>query len=135
MLLSSVVFMHPSIYIYENVLLLLQVSSVDYHKTFGGWLEDKWKGQFKVRWIFCKDIPNSQLRHIILPNNENKPVTNSRDTQEVPFPQVCDEAATAVLVLSEDERRDHRIILLCYDAGEGGAEDFPFVSREKILAR
>lgn len=64
------------------------ISYVDYHKTFGGWLEDKWKGQFQVRWIFCKDIPNSQLRHIILPNNENKPVTNSRDTQEVPFPQV-----------------------------------------------
>jgi hypothetical protein len=31
-----------------------------------------------------KDVPNSQLRHIRLENNENKPVTNSRDTQEVP---------------------------------------------------
>ena len=28
-----------------------------------------------------KDVPNSQLRHIRLENNENKPVTNSRDTQ------------------------------------------------------
>ncbi|XP_009871954.1 PREDICTED: YTH domain-containing family protein 2, partial [Apaloderma vittatum] len=31
------------------------------------------------------DVPNSQLRHIRLENNENKPVTNSRDTQEVPL--------------------------------------------------
>ena len=38
-------------------------------------------GQFKVRWIYVKDVPNSQLRHIRLENNENKPVTNSRDTQ------------------------------------------------------
>jgi YTH domain-containing family protein len=28
-------------------------------------------------------VPNPQFRHIILENNENKPVTNSRDTQEV----------------------------------------------------
>jgi len=31
-----------------------------------------------------KDVPNSQLRHIRLENNENKPVTNSRDSQEGP---------------------------------------------------
>lgn len=34
-----------------------------------------------------QDVPNGALRHITLPNNENKPVTNSRDTQEVPQPQ------------------------------------------------
>ena len=38
-------------------------------------------GKFQVRWIYVKDVPNSQLRHIRLENNENKPVTNSRDTQ------------------------------------------------------
>jgi hypothetical protein len=32
-----------------------------------------------------KDVPNSQLRNIRLENNDNKPVTNSRDTQEIPF--------------------------------------------------
>lgn len=37
-----------------------------------------------MRWIYVKDVPNVQLRHIRLENNENKPVTNSRDTQEVP---------------------------------------------------
>lgn len=60
-------------------------SPVDYHATSSVWSQDKWKGQFKVRWIYVKDVPNIQLRHIRLENNENKPVTNSRDTQEVPF--------------------------------------------------
>jgi hypothetical protein len=59
-------------------------SAVDYHSSSRVWAQDKWKGQFKVRWIYVKDVPNSQLRHIRLENNENKPVTNSRDTQEVP---------------------------------------------------
>ena len=58
-------------------------SAVDYQTSPGVWVQDKWKGQFKVRWIYVKDVPNSQLRHIRLENNENKPVTNSRDTQEV----------------------------------------------------
>jgi len=58
-------------------------SPVDYGASPGVWASDKWKGQFKVRWVYIKDVPNSQLRHIRLENNENKPVTNSRDTQEV----------------------------------------------------
>merc|ERR1719273_2591145 len=61
------------------------LSGVDYTNTGSSvWVQDKFKGQFKVRWIYVKDVPNSQLRHIRLENNENKPVTNSRDTQEVP---------------------------------------------------
>lgn len=60
------------------------VSPVDYAATASVWAQDKWKGQFRVRWVYVKDVPNSQLRHIRLENNENKPVTNSRDTQEVP---------------------------------------------------
>ena len=67
----------------------------------------KFSGQFKVKWIYVKDVPNNQvnlltiaydtkiscihlqirellqLRHIKLENNENKPVTNSRDTQVI----------------------------------------------------
>eukprot|EP00299_Pterocystis_sp_00344_P016594 c8320_g2_i1.p1 GENE.c8320_g2_i1~~c8320_g2_i1.p1 ORF type:complete len:630 (-),score=131.65 c8320_g2_i1:150-2039(-) len=62
-------------------------SPLDYDRTFGAWAQDKWSGEFTVEWIFIKDIPNKAFRHIILPNNENKPVTNSRDTQEIPFPQ------------------------------------------------
>ncbi|XP_013777136.1 YTH domain-containing family protein 1-like isoform X2 [Limulus polyphemus] len=60
------------------------MSAVDYNTSVGVWAQDKWKGRFKVSWIYVKDVPNSQLRHIRLENNENKPVTNSRDTQEVP---------------------------------------------------
>ena len=60
------------------------MSALDYGASSNVWAQDKWKGQFEVKWIFVKDVPNSQLRHIRLENNENKPVTNSRDTQEVP---------------------------------------------------
>ncbi|KYM99289.1 PREDICTED: YTH domain-containing family protein 3-like [Cyphomyrmex costatus] len=60
------------------------VSPVDYQSNSSVWSQDKWKGQFRVRWIYVKDVPNVQLRHIKLENNENKPVTNSRDAQEVP---------------------------------------------------
>ena len=59
-------------------------SAVDYHSLRDVWAQSKWKGEIKVKWIYVKDVPNSQLRHIRLENNENKPVTNSRDTQEVP---------------------------------------------------
>jgi len=60
-------------------------SPVDYGTSAGVWAQDKWKGKFDVSWLFVKDVPNSQLRHIRLENNDNKPVTNSRDTQEVPL--------------------------------------------------
>lgn len=61
------------------------ISSVDYSSSSSVWAQDKWKGKFQVKWIYVKDVPNNQLRHIRLENNENKPVTNSRDTQEVPY--------------------------------------------------
>lgn len=56
---------------------------VDFTKSVDYWQQDKWNGRFPVTWHIIKDIPNCQFRHIILENNENKPVTNSRDTQEV----------------------------------------------------
>ncbi|XP_011188200.1 YTH domain-containing family protein [Zeugodacus cucurbitae] len=60
------------------------ITAVDYNSTSSVWSQDKWKGKFKVKWIYVKDVPNIKLRHIRLENNENKSVTNSRDTQEVP---------------------------------------------------
>jgi hypothetical protein len=79
------------------------LTPVDYTRSSTVWASDKWKGVFKVRWIFVRDIPNAQLRHIrlqygyfslnstpLLTKNafsntqERKPVTNSRDTQELP---------------------------------------------------
>lgn len=60
------------------------MTAVDYNSVSNVWSQDKWKGTFKVRWIYVKDVPNAQLRQVRLENNENKPITNSRDTQEVP---------------------------------------------------
>ncbi|CAL9192151.1 unnamed protein product [Musa hybrid cultivar] len=61
------------------------VGPVDFDKDMNFWQQDKWSGSFPVKWHIIKDVPNSSLRHIILENNENKPVTNSRDTQEIPY--------------------------------------------------
>ncbi|GLT26968.1 hypothetical protein SLA2020_020020 [Shorea laevis] len=59
------------------------VGPVDFQKNVEYWQQDKWTGCFPVRWHIVKDVPNNSLKHITLENNENKPVTNSRDTQEV----------------------------------------------------
>lgn len=59
------------------------VGPVDFEKSLEYWQQDKWNGCFPVKWHIVKDVPNSLLKHITLDNNENKPVTNSRDTQEV----------------------------------------------------
>ncbi|BGP14026.1 hypothetical protein JCM10213v2_001964 [Rhodosporidiobolus nylandii] len=62
------------------------LTPVDYSMSSNVWASDKWKGVLKVRWIYIKDVPLSALRHIRLSNTpENKPVTSSRDTQEVPY--------------------------------------------------
>ncbi|KAJ1429262.1 YTH domain [Sesbania bispinosa] len=63
------------------------VGPVNFDKNVDFWQQDKWSGQFPVKWHIIKDVPNSQFRHIVLENNDNKPVTNSRDTQEVKLPQ------------------------------------------------
>lgn len=59
------------------------IGEVDFTKSVNYWQQEKWTGSFPVKWIIIKDVPNSQLRHITIENNDNKPVTNSRDTQEV----------------------------------------------------
>uniref|UniRef100_A0ACD5WC53 Uncharacterized protein n=1 Tax=Avena sativa TaxID=4498 RepID=A0ACD5WC53_AVESA len=63
------------------------VGPVDFNKTVEHWQQDKWTGCFPVKWHIVKDIPNNLFKHIILEYNENKPVTNSRDTQEVKLEQ------------------------------------------------
>jgi len=63
------------------------VGPVDFHKNFEYWQQDKWNGFFPVKWHIVKDVSNSLLKHITLEYNENKPVTNSRDTQEVKLEQ------------------------------------------------
>ncbi|KAH7278781.1 hypothetical protein KP509_38G056000 [Ceratopteris richardii] len=59
------------------------VGPVDYDNTMDFWERNRWCGSFPVKWHLIKDVPHCQLRRIILQNNENKPVTSSRDTQEV----------------------------------------------------
>lgn len=63
------------------------VSPVDFNKTVDYWQQDKWNGCFDVKWHIVKDVPNNILKHITVENNDNKPVTNSRDTQEVKLEQ------------------------------------------------
>ncbi|KAJ4824269.1 hypothetical protein Tsubulata_021238 [Turnera subulata] len=63
------------------------MGSVDFDKSVEHWQQDKWTGCFPVKWHIVKDVPNSLLKHLTLENNENKPVTNSRDTQEVKLEQ------------------------------------------------
>jgi hypothetical protein len=83
------------------------MSPVDYTTSSSVWTQtDKWKGRMDVRWIFVKDIPNSQLRHIRVWNNENKPVTNSRDTQELPS-----DAGVAMLRIFSDYPSKSSVIL------------------------
>ncbi|KAG7024750.1 YTH domain-containing family protein 2, partial [Cucurbita argyrosperma subsp. argyrosperma] len=61
------------------------IGPVDFNRDMDFWQQDKWSGSFPVKWHIIKDVPNNNFRHVILENNENKPVTNSRDTQELPF--------------------------------------------------
>ncbi|KAK2412219.1 YTH domain-containing protein ECT4 [Trifolium repens] len=61
------------------------VGPVDFYKDMDFWQQDKWSGSFPVKWHIIKDVPNGNFRHIILENNEFKPVTNSRDTQEIMY--------------------------------------------------
>ncbi|KAL1449473.1 hypothetical protein WDU94_001977 [Cyamophila willieti] len=35
------------------------MSPVDYNASSSVWSQDKWKGQFRVQWIYVKDVPNS----------------------------------------------------------------------------
>eukprot|EP00494_Astrolonche_serrata_P029162 UN29429 len=60
---------------------------VDFEKTLEFWQQDKWNGSFSVKWHIVKDVPNNILKHIVLENNEGKPVTNSRDTQDINLEQ------------------------------------------------
>lgn len=60
----------------------------DNEKSFDYWTQDaKWLGLFEVEWIFIKDVPFKEFKNIIITmkDGETKPISNSRDCQEVPF--------------------------------------------------
>lgn len=61
-------------------------SAIDFTASLDIWCEQtRWKGIFPVEWLLIKDVPNKFFQHLKIPANEFKPVTNSRDTQEIPF--------------------------------------------------
>lgn len=59
------------------------IGKVDFAKDLNFWQTDEWNGFFPVTWHIIKDIPNTQLRHITIESNNKKPVTHTRDMQEV----------------------------------------------------
>ncbi|KAH3900256.1 uncharacterized protein SCODWIG_03297 [Saccharomycodes ludwigii] len=59
--------------------------------------KNRWPGEFDIEWIYVKDIPNRMFRHLVIKENQGKPVTNSRDTQEVP-PDI----ATSMITIFEN---------------------------------
>jgi len=94
------------------------IGPVDFDRSVDYWQQDKWSGQFPVKWHIIKDVPNNLLRHITLENNDNKPVTNSRDTQEVKL-----EYGLQMLTIFKNHEAETSIV-----------EDFNFYEqREKAL--
>ena len=62
----------------------------DENRTFEFWTQDgKWTGLFDVEWLFIKDVPFKEFKEIIITmkDGEIKPISNARDTQEIPFEQ------------------------------------------------
>jgi YTH domain-containing family protein len=58
------------------------VGPVDYQNDLNFWCMDKWTRSFPVTWHIIRNIHNSNFQNILVQNNEYKPVTSSRDTQE-----------------------------------------------------
>jgi hypothetical protein len=95
------------------------VGPVDHELRADFWQRDKWPGCFEVRWHLVKDVPNSALRHIRLVQGDKKPVTNSRDAQEV-------EPSQGMLVLN---------VFREFRASTTLLDDFEFFGRrEKVRA-
>ena len=85
--------------------IALMNSDVEYKVNFNYWSQnDKWKGFFFVEWICIKDVPNRMFRTIINDLNENKPVTSSRDTQEI-----CTSAGVKMLKIFKDYPQESTI--------------------------
>lgn len=115
------------------------IGPVDFEKNMDFWKQDKWSGFFPVKWHIVKDVPNSRLRHIILEYNDNRPVTFTRDTQEVRLKEGLEmlsifksySPTTSMLddyIFYEEQERSHQIRKsrkqepLIYDSSK---DDFP----------
>lgn len=61
-------------------------ADIDFTKSSNIWAEQtRWKGIFPVKWLYVKDVPNRYFNNLRVPSNANKVVSNSRDTQEIPY--------------------------------------------------
>lgn len=63
-------------------------SPLDEKNSFMYWTQDsKWSGLFDIDWVFIKDTPFKAFKNIdiLMKDGQVKPVTYSRDTQEIPF--------------------------------------------------
>ena len=47
------------------------------------WSHAQFSSRFGVIWTHVKDVPNAALRHVRIPDNDHRPVTTSRDAQEI----------------------------------------------------
>ncbi|CAH8366101.1 unnamed protein product [Eruca vesicaria subsp. sativa] len=118
------------------------VGPVDFEKDAGYWQQDRWSGQFPVKWHILKDVPNNRFSHILLQNNDNKPVTHSRDSQEVKLRQGVEmlrifkeyEAHTSILddFSYYDEREREKV---GGDDGGGRKEETSSSSVEQLSER
>lgn len=62
------------------------LGAVDFYTAANVWTESsRWKGVFPVRWLVAREISNCEFKSLTVPLNDNKCVTKSRDTQELPF--------------------------------------------------
>jgi hypothetical protein len=43
----------------EKIALPAVLTDVDYNTTSTVWAQDKWKGVFRLKWIYIKDIPSA----------------------------------------------------------------------------
>ena len=65
-------------------------TSCNENRTFEFWTQDgKWTGLFDAEWIFIKGVHFYEFKDIIITmkDGEIKPISNARDTQEIPFEQ------------------------------------------------
>ena len=80
----------------------------DNDKSFEYWTQDqKWMGLFEVEWMFIKDVPFKEFKDIIITmkDGETKPISNSRDVQEVPF-----DAAKKMMEIFENFQNTNTIL-------------------------
>ena len=80
----------------------------DENKSFELWTQDgKWPGLFDVEWLFIKDVPFKEFKNIIITmkDGEIKPISNARDTQEIPFEQA------KIMIQKIDEYKNTNTIL------------------------